>query len=45
MKYLYDFFSSTNCRAVLLLCFILLIHMYIKIREYTHELNMMTEEM
>ncbi len=44
MKYLYDFFSSTNCRAVLLLCFILLIHMYIKIREYTHELNMMTKE-
>lgn len=44
MKYLYDFFSSSNCRAVLLLCFILLIHMYIKIREYTYELNMMTEE-
>ena len=45
MKYLYDFFSSTNCRAVLLLCFILLIHAYIKIKEYTTELNMRTEEL
>ena len=40
MSKLYDFFSSTNCRAVLLLCFILLIHAYIKIKEYTTELNM-----
>ena len=40
MSKIYDFFSSTNCRAVLLLCFILLIHAYIKIKEYTTELNM-----
>ena len=38
MKYLYDFFSSNNVRAVLLLCFILLIHAYIKIRERSHDL-------
>lgn len=44
MSKLYDFFSSTNCRAVLLLCFILLIHAYIKIKEYTNELNMKSNE-
>ena len=31
-------------KLLILIGFILLIHMYIKIREYTHELNMMTKE-
>ncbi len=44
MSKLYDFFSSSSCRSVLLLCFILLIHAYIRIREYTTELNMKTSD-
>ncbi len=39
MKYLYDFFSSTNCRAVILLCLILLIHAYMKFKEKYTELK------
>ena len=44
MSKLYDFFSSSSCRSVLLLCFILLIHAYIKIRAYATELNMKTPQ-
>lgn len=39
MKYLYDFFGSTNCRAVILLIIILIIHAIIKLREYSSNRN------
>jgi hypothetical protein len=43
MKYIQDFFNSTNCRSVLLLVIILVIHGYIKIREYSLEALEFTE--
>ena len=39
MKYVQDFFGSTNCRAVIILVIILIIHAIIKIREYNANRN------
>ena len=43
MRYIQDFFNSTNCRAVILLVIILIIHGYLKIREYSSEALDFTE--
>jgi len=41
MKRIHSFVSSGNCRAVVLLVFLLGVHTYMKIREYTMEMKML----
>ena len=37
MRKIQSFMNSGNCRSVILLAFILAVHAYIKIKEYTRE--------
>ena len=37
MRKVQSFMNSGNCRSVILLVFILAVHAYIKIKEYTRE--------
>ena len=39
MRKIQSFMNSGNCRSVILLVFILSVHAYIKIKEYTREKN------
>lgn len=41
MKRIHSFVSSGNCRAVVLLVFLLGVHAYMKIKEYTMEMKIL----
>lgn len=41
MKRIQSFVSSGNCRAVVLLVFLLGVHAYMKIKEYTMEMKIL----